>query len=168
MDQMLMKEYTMKLATDKLQPLKGRVRLILVDEKEGTVEITPWKDNLIVNACKEAILRRLGNRETYDNEGMITYGAVGTGTTEPQLTDTTLETELERKPVARTSISGLVLTVRVYYSNAEANGDITEFGWFGEAASAAPDSGTMFNRIIISKTKTSAKTLTIEQEIYYT
>lgn len=143
----------------------GSVRLILEDVVTGKIEVTLWKHNLITTAGKIAILRRLANKATKTNEGMVTYGAVGTGSTQPAITDTTLVTELARKSVTYGTITGTKLSLRCFFNTSEGNGALTEFGWFGEDASAVGGTGTLFNRILISKTKTSAKTLTIEQEI---
>jgi hypothetical protein len=55
----------------------------------------------------------------------------------------------------------------MYMTTTEGNIAITEYGVFGEEASASADSGTLFERVIISKTKTSAKTLTIESRITF-
>jgi len=143
--------------------IKGKVRVILTDVNTGEQDISEWKQNLVTTAGKVAILRRMGNIATKTSEGMITYGAVGTATTVPVVADTTLGTELARKAVSVSSIAGSQLTLRVFYTTAEANGALKEFGWFGEEATAAADTGTLFNHVLIDKTKTAAKTLTIEQ-----
>lgn len=153
-----------------LQPetgvLKGRVRAIIHNVKTGEIITTPWKDNLIVTAGKGMVLRRLGGIGTYANEGQITYGAVGTGnTTLPDAADVAMESELDRAPVSYSQVVGTTLTLRVFFSTSQANGTLKEFSWFGEAATAAPGSGTLFNRINIDYTKTIAVTYTIEQEV---
>jgi len=146
--------------------LKGRVRVIEHNVITGQTIVHPWKDNLIVTAGKVMALRRLGGIGLYANEGQITYGAVGTGnTTLPDAADTAMETELDRAPISYQQVVGTILTLRVFFSTSQANGTLKEFAWFGEAATAAAGSGTMFNRINIDYTKTSAVTYTIEQEI---
>lgn len=147
--------------------LKGKVRLIFTDVATGKQEITEWKNNIITTAGKIAILRRLKNAGSKANEGVITYGAVGTGTTTPAITDTTLATEVARALVSNSIISGLELTLRVFFSQSEANTTLKEFGWFGEDADGSVDTGTLFNRIQIDKEKDSSKTLTIEQTIEF-
>lgn len=54
-----------------------------------------------------------------------------------------------------------VVTVKGFFGAADANGALEEMGLFGEAASATPDSGTLFNHAAISETKSSSETLTI-------
>lgn len=145
------------------------VYTILQDIETGECEIKNWGSNLITNAGKQAILRRLQDAGSQSNEGMITYGAVGTGSgVVPAVGDTTLDTELDRAVLSYTSLTDQTLELRVYYNKTEANGTITEFAWFGEGASASSDSGTMFNHINLSVTKDSAKTLTVVQSITIT
>jgi len=167
----------MKLNGDKIKlkkesiTIKGRIRFIDNDpnnpytDKGAKVIYGKWKDNILTTIGKQMILNRLKNAALIANEGIITYGAVGTGTTLPAVGDTQLVTELDRALVSYSNLAGTVLSIRVYYAKADAVGVITEFGWFGEDAGVAANSGTLFNRILYSKTKTAAKTLTVEQEI---
>ena len=165
-----MKNKVLKLKKDNCT-LKGKVRLIDNDprnpytKKGAKATYGPWKKNLIVTVGKTAVLRRMGGIALLANEGQITYGAVGTSATAPAVSDIALGTEIERKAVSFQQVIGTTLTLRCYFAEAEAVGVLTEFGWFGEAATAAADSGTMFNHVQITKTKTTAKTLTAEQEI---
>lgn len=148
--------------------IKGRIKLILKDVFTGEIDDSGWIDNLITTAGKAALLRRMRNSGSLSNEGIITYGAVGTGASVvPAIGDTALGTELDRNLLSYSSISGLTLTLRVFFNTSEANGTLTEFGWFGEAASATPGSGTLFNHCNITKTKTASKTLTIVQEFTF-
>lgn len=158
----------MKANTHNLLNIKGKVRLILTDVKTGEVEISEYIPNLIPTVGRAAIARRLRNALAVSNEGIITYGAVGTGTTAPLNADTTLETEIERKQIASSSNADNVLTIRTFFSTSEANGDLKEFGLFGEDATGVVDSGTLFERVAIDRTKTAAKTLTIESVITLT
>lgn len=144
--------------------LRGRVTLTLRDVRTGKEDVQVL-DNLIVTAGKSAIAARLAGDTAVANRGEITYGAVGTGTTAPTLADTTLETELVRKLLALRSFSANVATLRMFLTTAEGNGTLKEFGLFGEDASITADSGTMFNRLLIDRVKTSANTLTIEVQL---
>lgn len=159
------KEYGMKVNGDDQIKISGKVRFIFTDVKTGKKEISKWHKNIIPTEGREAIGRRLGNIALKANEGMVTYGAVGTGTTTPQNSDTQLETELFRKLIASASYSANVITIRTFYTTGEANGALKEFGLFGEDASAAANSGTLFQRVNINRTKTASKTLTIESVI---
>ena len=152
----------MKALLDNRLKLKCKARFILTDINTGEVEITKWHKNIVPYVGKQAMIRRLGNIGLKSNESIITYGAVGTGTTPPQSIDTKLDVEIYRKINSLKSYSGLAVTVRTYYDTTEANGDLKEYGLFGEDATGAADSGTIFQRVLINKTKTTAKTLTVE------
>ena len=142
--------------------ISGKVRFSLYDVCTGKTETTRWKRNLIPTCGRTAIARRLRNAGVKANEGIITYAAVGTGITAPANADTQLASELFRKLVTTINNADNVLTVRIFFTTSEANGNIKEFGLFGEDASGTVDSGTLFERILFTKTKTSSKTLTIE------
>ena len=159
-----MKSANVKLK-EKTKGMKGRVRFIIEDVVTGEIERSPWTWNIIPDAGRTAIARRLANVGSKANEGIITYGAVGTGTTYPQNSDTQLAVELDRKLCSRRTNTLNVITVRTYFTTEEANGDLKEFGLFGEDADGTANSGTLFERVLINRTKTIAKTLTIESEI---
>lgn len=145
--------------------IAGKVRTILVDVLTGKREVSDWIENLIPTVGRVAIGRRLINDASVSNEGIITFGAVGTGTTDPNVADTKLVTEIARKSISTVAFTLNVITVRTFFTTAEANGTLTEYGLFGEDASGSVDTGTLFERVLISRTKTSAKTLTIESVI---
>lgn len=155
----------MRASMDDGLKISGKVRFIFTDVKTGKKEISKWHKNIIPTEGREGIARRLGNIAEKANEGMVTYGAVGTGTTTPQNSDTQLETELARKLISSTSYVSNAITIRTFYTTAEANGALKEFGLFGEDASGAANSGTLFQRVLIDRTKTASKTLTVESVI---
>lgn len=152
----------MKIVNEGMK-ITGIVRCILKDVITGEKEIKEYK-NLITNAGKVAIARRIAGIAEKSNEGQVTYGATGTDNTAVAVTDTTLGTEIERKLVASSSYdSGTkTCTIRTFYTTAESIGALKEFGLFGEDASGAADSGTLFEHANIDITKDGTKTLTIE------
>lgn len=148
--------------------LRGRIRAILKDAKTGKVVfISKWNNNLIPTEGLVAIANRLGNIGAKANEGIITYGAVGTGSSTPLITDTQMLAENTRKALTTTSVNGSVLTTETFFASGEANASLTQFALFGEDASASADSGTMFQYANFAGTivKTSNETLTVESEI---
>ena len=157
----------MKHSTHEFIGFKGIVRVILEDIYTGEKDVTEYK-NLIPTVGREAICRRLVFESAIIQEGVITYGAVGTGTDVPVNGDTQLQTELARKQVSSRNFSANVITVRTFFTASEAVGALKEFGLFGEDATGAADSGTLFQRVNIDKTKTASKTLTIESIITLT
>ena len=150
---------------EELIDVQGRMKLILQDIHTGELDISDWYGNLITTVWKVANFNRWINKGIAANEGMITYLAVGTGTTAPAIGDTTLETEVERIAISlASSISGTTLELRGFFNSSEANATLREAAWFGEDAGTGANSGTMVNRVAINRTKTSLKTLTIVQE----
>ena len=152
------------LPKEKLGLFEGRVRFIGYNIYTKKIDDTGWIYNTVTSAGKVAILRRLKDAGTKSNEAIITYGVVGTGTTAPAKTDIKLVTELYRKSLSSGSITGTTLELHLFLTTTQGNGSIEEFGWMGEDASGSADTGTLFNRVLISYTKTTAKTLTIIQQ----
>lgn len=144
--------------------IEGRIKLILYDVVTKEIEETPWIKNLITTAMKTAISNQLRGQGNAPNPGVITYGAVGTDDTAPDIADVALGTEIERVTVSYTEIAGTTVTIRCFFNTSEGNGTLKEFGWFGEDATGAADSGTLFNHVAINKVKTNTKTLTVVQE----
>ncbi len=144
--------------------MKGKIRVILEDIYTGEKDITEY-DNILPTVGRVAIGRRLIKEALLQDEAVITYGAVGTGTSTPVNGDTTLQTELTRKQISSGNYISNVITIRTFFTTAEAVGSLKEFGLFGEVATGAADSGTLFQRVSIDKVKTNTKTLTIESII---
>jgi hypothetical protein len=107
----------------------------------------------------------LANRLIGATKGEITYFAVGTGTGVPAAGDTTLGTEVYRKQISVRSVSGAIATFRIFFNTSEANAALKEIGLFGDAATSTADTGTLFARAAVDKTKTSSETLTIDWDV---
>jgi len=152
-----------KTVNEILSSITGIVRCTLIDVRTGKKEIKEF-ENLITNAGKVAIARRLVGIAELANESQCTYGATGTDATAPLVTDTVLGTELARKIKASSSyvVGSRTGTFRVFFTTAESNGAIKEWGLFGEAATAAADSGTLMEHAALDITKNNTKTLTVE------
>lgn len=158
--------------------IKGKVKFIECDAlkypnfsdvekaiKNDEAIVSMWHINIIPTVGRIAIARRLANIGLKANESIITYGAVGTGTSNPENANVKLDNEGFRKLVASTSYNLNTAEIRIFFNTSEANETWTEYGLFGEDATASADSGTLFERLLINKTKTSAKTLTIISQI---
>lgn len=144
---------------------RGIVRCTLHNVITGEIQKSEWY-NLITNVGRAAIARRLANEGLKANEGAITYGEVGTNATPAASGDTDLIAPIERKAVSAISVSGSVANIQIFYNTSEANGNLREFGLFGEDADLDRDPiGTLFNRVNFVINKTSADTLTIDVEI---
>lgn len=118
-------------------------------------------DNVTCTVGRTEIAKGLGNNSpaaTY-----LEYCAVGTNAAVPAESDTTLGTELARKVITLLTQSTTSIEARTYWATTEGNGVLKEVGHFLDDATAAADSGTLFNRVAINKTKTSSITLTLIQ-----
>jgi hypothetical protein len=115
-------------------------------------------DNMFVTAGKNSVASRLIETAS---KGMITYCGLGTGITAPAAGDIELQTEIYRKLISVRSVSGNIATFQTYFTTAEANGTLKEAGLFGDDATDTANSGTLFCRTAINRTKTSSDTLTL-------
>lgn len=138
----------------------GQVTVTLFDAKTGRVKAVDHYKNMVVTTGKNSIADGLKGTET-NNKGIITYCAMGTGGTAPTEANTSLQTELGRKLISVRSVSGNVATFETFFTTSEVNGTLLEAGLFGDDASATANSGTLFCRVIISRTKSSNDTLSL-------
>lgn len=143
---------------------KGACALILRDGKTGRIKSVDYIKNTFVTAGKNSIAAALMGT-TSNNQGIITYCAVGTNTTAPALANTHLGTEIFRKLVSVRSVSGKVATFQTFFTTSEANGTLREAGLFGDDASATPDTGTLFSHLAINRVKSASDTLTMSWDI---
>lgn len=144
---------------DKVIP-SGKVLVTIRDAKTGRIKYEGLHQNMFVTAGKNSVASRLIGTNT-SNKGSITYAALGTGTTAPELSDTMLQTELVRKTVSVRSVVNNVATFETFFTTSEGNGTLREAGLFGDDASSTPGSGTLFCRVAINRTKTSNDTLSL-------
>lgn len=153
---------------DKIQ-IAGRVRIITY--KAGMKEIlrkTRWFRNLIVsgtNTGRNLIAQRLGGTNTYTLNA--THADIGTGTNAPANSDTQLQTPSVRAAKTSQVISGNVVTLQFFFSDAALpNGTYREFGTFIDGTGTL-SSGQLFNRVLFGTayTKASGEDTTVEVEI---
>lgn len=138
---------------------KGYITLLFGDKYGNFIGREDLR-NLITTAAKESwAAAHIG--ETANNQGIATYHAVGTGITAPALGDTTLQTEIFRKLISVRSKSNNQSIFQTFFTTSEANGTLRELGLFGDAASGVVNTGTLFARAAINRTKSSNDTLTV-------
>jgi hypothetical protein len=151
------------IQNDRIIPT-GKVLVILRDAKTGKIKHEQLTDNMFVTAGKASLADALRGT-TSNNQGIITYCAVGTSTQAPDLTDTDLVAETFRKTISVREVAANVATFSTFFTTTEANGTLREAGLFGDDASAIPGSGTLFCRAAINRTKTTGDTLTIQWSV---
>lgn len=147
--------------------MKGQVRVILNDALTGELKKdTGWINNVVPTVGRTALAKLLAGKSVIANAGIITYCAVGTGTTIPVITGTTLTTETARVPIstASTNVSNEA-QIRAFFTTSQGNGNLKELGLFGEDASATLNTGTMFQWIGFDVEKTSGETMTVLSKI---
>lgn len=141
-------------------PMTGRVIVEIHDAATGKLKSRDVLHNLFVTAGKNSVADALrGN--VANNKGQVTHCAVGTGTNVPALGDVALQAEIYRKAVSVRTSSGRVATFKTFFNQNEANGTLKEAGLFGDLATTVPNSGTLFARLNINRTKSASDTLTL-------
>lgn len=137
----------------------GTVELILENVFTGK-KMVAKTHNLITTAGKTSMASALRGVTT-NNQGIITYCAVGSDTTVPDVANTTLGAEISRKLISVSSSSANEVLFETFFSTSEGNGSLREAGLFGDDATSLADSGTLFCHTAINRDKTSSETLTI-------
>ena len=121
----------------------GRAVLTATDPKTGKVVAVVKSKNIIVTVGKQFIGDMLIDLDASHDTG-LTYCAIGTGTTTPLVTDTTLTTEAARKTITSKSRNGIEITLSTFFTKAESTLNIKEGGIFGHStASGSADSGKL-------------------------
>lgn len=141
---------------------QGDVNIKALD-KDGNVLQEDKLKNLITSAGKNLLAESLRNASL---DAEIKYIAIGSDNTAPSSGDTTLGNETFRKAVTSQTAGGSVgVTItNLYVAPEEAVGTIEEIGFFsGSSASATTDSGTLFARVLYSRTKTAVESIQIER-----
>lgn len=84
------------------------------------------------------------------------YHAIGTGTTNPVIGDTTLTAEVSRRSVTSMVRTSSSVTVSTFFPVAECTYNIKESGVFGgSSASTSPDTGTLISHYLQSYDNTA-------------
>ena len=137
--------------------IKGSIDIKL-RKKDGTV-VTRHKDNLILNCGFDYICNAMA--ASSDRPAIMSYTAVGTGTTDAAASQTKLVTELARKSAAYSHTNNTkVFTLTTTFNAGEATGAITEAG----ICNAASD-GIFLDRVnfaVINKAADDVMTTTFQ------
>lgn len=108
--------------------------------RNGKVVDTQTYENIVCNAGLEVLLKKAVGE--YAETCRIDKAVLGTGTTEPTVEDTTLETEVYKNNVISGTVKDNVLYVDAYLNPTEVVGHFKEFGYL-------IDDEYLFNRVII-------------------
>lgn len=143
----------------------GYVDWYLTDEKTGKITDYGHNENIVVNGARTAIANAiLGNSVNFPD-----YIGVGTGTNTPAAGDTGLQTVYQyngTNDAKQVSTKFIVSTYKARFGcqfiTTEANTTIREIGLFDAA-----DAGTLWARVAVNITKTSASRLTVFWHIQF-
>ena len=139
---------------------QGNLNIKSFDKDVNLIQEDKLK-NLITTAGKNLLAQSL--RTSTDCE--IKFIAIGSDNTAVTTGDTALGNETFRKQVTSQAAGAAGVTItNLYVAPEEAVGTIEEIGFFsGASASATTDSGTLFARVLYSRTKTAVESIQIER-----
>jgi len=117
--------------------------------------------NIVVTAGRAELANRITG--TAGNNTVIDDGALGTSTTSPSNSDTTLGSEVFRKVKASESTTDNIAFIDWFYSKSDTNGTYEEFGSFiNGSGTGNPDTGSLFTHLLTGGwTKTSSESMTV-------
>lgn len=121
-------------------------------------------ENLLPTVGRTAIAQHLSAVSPTPSSLLVNYGAVGTGTNAAANGDTTLQTETFRNAIASRTNANNVAYITIFLATTDVTGTLREVGLFING-SASANTGTLFSRAIINRTKTSIQTLTIDHTV---
>lgn len=163
-----------KKITVKERGVKAVGTITIKSWKAGTKELleTIVQKNLIMQGSytgKDLLCRRLIGDTTYT--AIINYGAIGTGSTTPAVSDTQLATESARTTRALELVVGNnQAQIQFFFPDVQlANTTYREFGTFIDGSNTA-NTGRLFNRALFSTpyVKVVGTDTTVEVDIVFT
>ncbi len=129
------------------------------------------QDNIVTTAGLTQVAKGLSTNLTTLSELEVNYTAVGTGSTVPVAGDTTLTTEVFRNVVNTLNFSNNIFFASMFIDFADDADTYKEAGLFINATAAA-DSGTMFDHVLLNSptgiVKSLSQILTISFQITFT
>ena len=140
------------------------VKIEVLDVDSNKLLQTIEKHNLVTTLGKNLVRDMLGMASGITG---LNYIAMGTDDTAAAITDTTLGDEEHRDVYTDTLYDTAKVTFKYYLDSSTANGvTLSEAGLFGDNASATPDSGTLFARVVHTDiVKTSSVAVTYSWDI---
>ena len=125
-----------------------------------------FADNIVPTVGRTMIANNLTDA-TPTNSMLINYAALGSDGTTPANGDTTLGTEVYRNVIASLTNANNIAYATAFFNATETSGTYAEAGIFSDAT-ATTDSGILLSHVLISVTKSTSETLTIDWELTIT
>jgi len=152
----------MEMIKDGIKAFRGVIELTLTNVETGQTD-TQVVENLFTSAGAAGVAQAyIGNYSA--NQGTPTYCALGTDSTAPTIADTVLGGEIARKLISVRNVDAAdanTAVLEIFFNISEGNGTLREIGLFGGSANTGANTGTLFNKAAINRTKTSSDTLSI-------
>jgi len=130
---------------------------IIYQKKYSNVACTIGKETIVNRWC--GIITK---------SGILTYLALGTGTTAPAIGDTKLETEVFRRLITLRTKDGTTAKTSTYIPTNEGNYTYKEVGLYGDDATDTVDSGTLYTHAAVDEEKTSGVSVTVDYDFEIT
>ena len=146
-------------STDKKVNIKGIQTFTTRDKETGEILRQQVRENIVTTLGREMLARRMAGNTTYT--GAVDYGALGTDTTVPANTDTTLGSESTRVTVTSQDFAENIAYISFFFPAPAADIGYEEFGNFVDGGAGA-DTGQMFSHVLISGTIATTETLTVD------
>ena len=141
--------------------VKGIVKITRTNVETGEIKEEKLYTNLITNVGLQMIGNALIDNAAFT--GGITYLALGDDNTAVVAGDTTLINETFRKEITTRTRIGQDIEFATFLTTAEANDTHYEMGLFGCDADGDPDTGVLFDRLVLdAEVKAATETWTIE------
>ena len=146
--------------------IKGKLICTIRDVDTGRIKRQHQYRNLIPTVGRTMIADNLTNSSP-DVVMRVTHVALGSSGTAVANGDTTLGTEVYRNAIASETNSSNIAYFTGFYDATETSGTYAEAGLFS-AGTASADTGTLLSHVLISITKSTSETLTIDWTITIT
>lgn len=122
-----------------------------------------FAENIVPTVGRTMIANNLTDA-TPTNSMLISHAALGTDGTTPANGDTTLGTETYRNAIASLTNGSNVGYATAFFNATEVTGTFAEAGIFSDGTGSV-DTGILVSHVLISVTKSSSETLTIDWEL---
>lgn len=146
--------------------IQGKLKATIRDGDTGPIKRVQEYKNINPDVLKYMIINNLASA-TPDNAMRVNYLVVGTGTSTPAASDTQLQTETFRNPIASASSSQNVAFITGFIGAAEDANTYREAGFVSDGDASA-NTGIIGSRVSINITKSLLESLTLEWEITLT
>lgn len=138
--------------------------IALTKELNAMCRTEVFVENNIVPTVGRTMIANNLTDATPDNSMLISHAALGSSGTTPANGDTTLGTEVYRNAIASLTNTNEVAYATAFFNATETSGTYAEAGIFCDGTGSA-DTGILLSHVLISVTKSTSETLTIDWEL---